>query len=206
MKKGSRRHYREEVTEGKFSASIHVPTEKYYLFHAELTSLANYLSRRLLPTEPEDVSMREILLNLQNILEYECDQLIEYHVAEHPSAKHSNFLTQIQEGYVAFKTKFEWLHKRRLLTKHEMEVLEEFRRNRNDMTHAKPKPERARLKYFGKPILTTHSLRRMFLESEEVLQAIRARANRKSLWQTTPSGYTEELEWPALHELRGKTV
>jgi hypothetical protein len=160
----------------------------------------------LLPTEPEEVDIREILLSFQNILEYEADQLIQYYVRKNPSAKNTKFLKNIQQGYVSFKTKCEWLHKRRQITEDQTEVMEEIRRNRNEVAHSKPKSKRVRLEYFRKALLTKDSLRRMFLEVEDVLQALRRRVSRTCAWRTTPPGYTEEMKWPALDELRGKTI
>ena len=90
-----------EVTEGPRKGSLHVATKSYQSYFGELCFLQDYLNRRVLPTDPEEVSMREIILNLQNILEYEVEQLIR----SRPASR--GFVRSIDEGYVSFKWWFQ---------------------------------------------------------------------------------------------------
>ena len=72
----ARRFGMREVKAGPFKGSLHVAPAVYTRFLGELSLLHDYLNRRLLPADPEEVMMRGILVNLHNILEYEAEFLI----------------------------------------------------------------------------------------------------------------------------------
>jgi hypothetical protein len=189
-----------EVKKGKFKGHLHVSTEAYQLFFGELAYLSDYLKRRLAPLEPEEGYMREILLDLENILEFELEYAIKRHAKIKPSKRTAAFVNNIDEGFVSFKSKFEWARKRSIISADERDVMEEIRRLRNAFAHITPTPSRKRHKYFNKPLMTTESLRRMFLQVELVLRTLRKFSRRKAKWDTTPPGYCEEMGWPSLEQ------
>ena len=172
-------------------------TKSYCGFHAELDCLHTYLQSRLLPAEPEEVLIRGILLDLQNVLEHESEQLIEYHVKHNPTARNQNFSEKLRDGYVSFKTKFEWLKARHRLGSEECDVMEEIRILRNAFIHARPEEKRRRHMYFGKPLLCRSTVRRLFTDVEGVLLTLRSQSGTKSKWRTVPPGYASEMQWPA---------
>lgn len=193
-----RRFGAREVPEGRqYSGSLHISTERYQQFSSELFYFHEYLNNRLLPTEPEAAKMQGILTNLQNLLEYEAEELIEYYVSNRGTAQEQQFKSRISNGYVSFKTKCDWLMARSLVTQNEWDVLEEIRSLRNTAVHNRPNTVRKRLKYKGFPLLTQASVRRMFVDVELTLRAIRKRCNRHNQWNTVPPGYASEMNWPA---------
>src|SRR5258706_10741025 len=98
---------------------IHVATQAYQKFAGELYYLHSYLNSRLLPTEPEDVMIERILTNFQNLLEHEAEQLIWHYSREHGTQKDRKFSETIKGGFVAFRTKCDWLRARLLVDPHE---------------------------------------------------------------------------------------
>lgn len=186
-----------EVKKGQFKGGLHVATTSYHDFRGELGYLHMYLQSRLLPAEPEEVLIRGILLDLQNVLEHESEQLIEYHVKHNPTARNQKFGRQLADGHVSFKTKFEWLKARRLLGSEECDVMEEIRILRNAFIHARPEEERTRHTYFGSPLLSQNAVRRLFTDVEGVLQRLRSQSGTESKWRTVPPGYASEMQWPA---------
>lgn len=196
-----RRYGTHEVKTGKYKGSLHVVSKNYHTFHSELIFLSDYLHRRIIPTEHEETYMREIILDLQNILENEIEHVIRAQVKENPSEKSENFLKKIEEGFASFKSKFEWLRTKHLISTKEAEILEQIRLIRNSFTHSKPKLKRKKLKYFNKPLMTKNSMRKIFLQVDAILNNLRQITKRKSKWCTTPPGYIEEMNWPTIDKL-----
>lgn len=190
-----RRFGARKVTKGSHAGALHVSTKQYQSFFSELAYLHDYLNRRLLPTEPEQVQMLGVLTNLQNLLEHESEELIEHYVA-HQGTAQQQFQTRVESGYVSFKSKCDWLLARSLITQDDRDVMEEVRILRNAFVHRRPTRGRRRFHYRGFPLLTQRSLRRMFVEVEQTLQAIRRRCGRSSKWATVPPGFASELNWP----------
>lgn len=184
-----------EVEKGNFKGALHVATESYRQFVAELFFLHDYLHRRLLPTDPEEIHMRGILVDLQNILEHESEGLIEYFIVHNPNKKNHVFQKKLADGFVTFKAKFEWLKAKGLLSDHDREIMEEIRVLRNAFIHARPTSKRPKYKYFGKALLTRTSVRRLFVDVEIVLKKIRSQSGVTQKWQTVPPGYATELKW-----------
>ena len=167
-----RRFGANDVNEGQFAGALHVSTRQYQRFSGELYYLLDYLNRRLLPKDPEDVAMLGVLTNLQNLLEQECEALIHHYATEKGTKKEREFDARIRSGYEAFKNKFEWLLKRSLITGDERDVMEEVRSLRNEYVHARETGGRRRRKYRGFPLLTQRSIRRMFAEVEFALRSM----------------------------------
>ena len=90
--------------------------------------------------------MAGILTNLQNLLEYECERLIEHYVTHDGTARDRRFQSTIANGYVSFKNKYDWMLARSLITRNEWDVMEEVRRLRNDFVHSRPVEARRRFK------------------------------------------------------------
>jgi hypothetical protein len=155
------------------------------------------LNRRLLPTEPEDVQMFGVLTNLQNLLEHESEVLIHHYATNRGDTRERQFEARIASGYVSFKSKCDWLLARSLIIQAQWDAMDEVRRLRNEYVHARPTKARRRCRYRGFPLLTKRSIRRMFVEVELALRAMRSKSGRESRWATVPPGYASELGWPA---------
>ena len=139
-----------------------------------------------------------VLANLANLLEHGCEELIQHSGTRQRNAKDQQFVTRISNGYVSFKSKYDWLIARSLVTQDQWDVMEEIRRLRNIYVHARPRARRLRHNYRGFPLLSQRSIRRMFVEVEVVLRAMRAKAGKKRLkWATVPPGYASEQRWSA---------
>lgn len=184
------------VRSGPFSGSLHVSSKVYQEFFGELLHLHTYLNHRLLPTEPEEVEMQGILTQLQNLLEHESEELIRHYTRNGGAPAEGQFCKRIDEGYVSFKAKCDWLVAQSLITQSDWEVMDEVRRLRNDYVHTRPSAQRRRFSYRGFPLLTRRSIRQLFVDVELILRKLRSSTGRASKWMTIPPAYASELGWP----------
>ena len=184
-----------EVTKGKWKGGLHVATKAYTIFRGELIYLADYLNSRLLPQDPEEVLATAIMLNLQNILEYELELVIANYVIANKTAKNQSFLEKINSGFVTFKTKFEWALAKKLISKNERDVMEQVRSIRNDQIHARPKSKRTKYKYFGQQLLTRKAIAQLFTDVNNLTLRLRSISGNKEKWPVIPPGYAEEMGW-----------
>jgi hypothetical protein len=192
---GARRFGGREVERGRMKGSLHVASQRYVAFLGELDYLEDYLSRRVLPREPEDRTAASLLLILQNLIEYELERVIEVFVQTNPARRNVDFLNRMKTDFVTFKTKFEWAHARQLLTDDERNLLEEIRTIRNAQTHARPEAQRVRLRYFGKPLLTRRSIQKLLMDVDGLVLKLRAESGNPERWEVVPPGYAEEAGW-----------
>jgi hypothetical protein len=183
------------VKKGKFKGCLHVAAESFPKFHGELVYLCDYLNRRVLPKEPEEQEMSQILLALQNVLEYESEKLIRHYVENHQTRCNLEFVEKMEDGFVSFKSKFDWLRRKSLITYGQVNIMEQIRLLRNAHIHVRPISTRQRYKYFNKTLLTTTSLRRMFLDVEKVLQKLRNQSGNQPEWGILPPRYASEMKW-----------
>jgi hypothetical protein len=177
---------------GRFKGGLHIATSRYTNFRGELEYLNSYLNTRLLPTEPEEVTMRGILINLQNLLEHESEEAIRHYVKRKGTDKDRQFQRRMDNGYISFKAKYDWLRARSLINQDDWSIMDEVRQLRNDYVHTRPTQNRRRFKYKGFQLLSQRSLRRLFVDIELTLRRI----GRSSRWMTVPPGYASELKWP----------
>ena len=70
MNRPDRRFRKSEVKSGPFKGSLHIAPNRYVNFVGEINLLHAYLAHRLLPTDPEDITLQGILVLLQNLLEH----------------------------------------------------------------------------------------------------------------------------------------
>lgn len=184
------------VKKGKFKGCLHIATESFKKFHSELGYLCNYLNRRVLPKDPEEQEMNQILLALQNVLEHESEELIRRYVENHRTKCNLEFVEKMEDGFVSFKSKFDWLRKKSLITNDQYNIMEEIRVLRNAHIHVRPTEKRIRYKYFKKALLTTSSLRKMFVDVQKILQKLRNQSGNKVKWEILPPEYASEMKWP----------
>lgn len=175
--------------------SRHIPPNGYVALLGAMTYLEEYLSHRLLPRKPEDRKMANLLLILQNLIEYELERVIEVFVQKNPTKQHLNFLSEIQTGFVAFQTKFTWACARKLVTKDEHDIMEEIRLIQNAQTHARPDAKRAKHHYFGRQLLTRKSLQNVFTDVNAIVLRFRAGSGNPERWEIIPPGYAKEMGW-----------
>ena len=139
--------------------------------------------------------MANLLLILQNLIEFELEQVIAGFVNKTPSTQDVSFLNQIETGFVAFKTKFIWAHARNLVTEAERDIMEEVRLIRNAQTHVRPEPKRPKYRYRGKQLLTRKSIQRLFTDVNTIVMRLRAESGNKERWEIIPPGYAKEMGW-----------
>lgn len=185
-----------EVQRGPRKGSLHYAGDRYVRFLGELAFIVQYLEHRLVPTEPEEAHMRSILLDAQNILEYESEELIRHYVKSHSSERYKRFVKAIDEGFVSFRSKYDWLRAKRLIGDEEWSVLDEIRVLRNSLAHARPAEHRVRYRYRGVALLTRTSIRNLLTDTECVLRKLRDRYGAASKWGMVPPGYASEMGWP----------
>src|SRR5947207_2218602 len=61
------------VERGPHKGALHVSTKRFQRFRGELLVLENYFDSWLLPQDPEEARMANIILLLQNVLEHVCE-------------------------------------------------------------------------------------------------------------------------------------
>jgi hypothetical protein len=183
------------MEKGKMKGSLHAPPKGYVALLGEITYLEEYLSHRLLPQDPEDRKMANLLLILQNLIEYELERVIEGFVQNNPLKQYLNFLNQMQTGFVAFKTKFTWAQARKLITKDEHDIMEEIRLIRNAQTHVRPEAKRPKHRYRGRQLLTRKSIERLFTDVNAIALRLRTESGNKECWEIIPPGYAKEMGW-----------
>ena len=190
-----------EVKKGKYKGSLHISTKAYREFHGEMLYLEEYLNGRILPAEPEEVSMTRLLINLVNVLENEMEKIIKQYYEKNPSNKGSKLTSKIEQGFVSFKGKFEWMSKQKLIDVIQYRIMEDLRVLRNKHTHYRLSPKRPRFKYLGYPLMTKTSLRNIFVDCALLLQHLRKLSGNKTKWQIIPPGYADELNWGNLQNI-----
>jgi hypothetical protein len=191
-----RRFGAHHVEAGPFKGGLHIATKLYMNFRGELEYLNSYLNNRLLPTEPEEVAMRGILINLQNLLEHESEEAIRRYVKLQGTNKDKHFQQRMDNGYVSCKGKYDWLRARAVINQDDWSIMDQVRQLRNDYVHTRPTESRRRFKYRGFQLLSQRSIRRLFVDVELILRKTRARIGRSSRWMTVPPEYASELKWP----------
>jgi hypothetical protein len=194
------------VTEGKWKGGLHVAPSAYTAFMGQLWYLEMYLTSRLLPQDPEEIFVATIILNLQNVVEYELELVIADYVRTNKSEKTKSFLKQIQSGFVSFKTKFEWALTKQLITSSEWDVMEQIRTIRNDQIHARPTTKRVKYKYFEKQLLTRAGIAHLFTDVNNLVVRLRSISGNKEKWPVIPPGYAEEMGWYGNKPQKGNAV
>jgi len=171
-------------------------TEEEYIayrdFHSELTYLTNYLDRRILPAEREEVEMRSALVNLANALDNELELIIKNVVKRNQSKDGGKLVDRIENGFCSFKIKFEWVFKKGLITKEQRDMMEEIRILRNTLTHYRRSKKRPKYTYKDLPLMCGVSLRNLFLDCNSLLISLKNISGNKIKWDIIPPGYAEE--------------
>ena len=201
-----RRFGAHEVTEGKWKGGLHVAPSAYTAFMGQLWYLEMYLTSRLLPQDPEEVFVTTIILNLQNVVEYELELVITVYVTTNKSKKNKSFLKNIQSGFVSFKKKFEWALTKQLITKNERDVMEQIRTIRNDQIHSRPTTKSVKYKYFGKQLLTRAAIVHLFTDVNNLVIRLRSISENKERWPVIPPDYAEEMGWYGNKPLKENAV
>jgi hypothetical protein len=193
-----------EVKAGKYKGGLHVSTKKYQEYHGELLYLCDYLNRRILPLEPEELNMTILLINLVNVLDTEMEKIIEQYYVKNPSRKAQEITRRIKEGFVSFKEKFDFLFDKKLIDINQYYIMEDLRKLRNKHTHYRCLKTRPKFRYLNQPLMTKRSLRNIFIDCAFVLRNLRKLSANKTRWHIIPPGYAEELNWGNLQDIYAK--
>jgi hypothetical protein len=155
-----------------------------------------YFNNRLLPQEPEEAAMTRIILAVQNILEYETELAIAIVASRSSKPRDRDFQRKIEEGYVSFKSKFEWLRKRGLISQADEKVMDAIREIRNEHVHWRPSATRRKLKYFGTPLLTRRAVKRILCDVQPIVGKLRGIFGSTEMFGIVPPGYFDEVQVP----------
>ena len=183
------------VTRGKYEGALHVSTKAFRRFRGELLVLDHYLDCWALPQESEETTMARIILILQNILEHEIELVIASKVKGTGENEDIEFANRIEEGYVSFKSKFEWLFNKALITDTEKQIMDEIRKVRNEQVHARPTQKRRKLKYFDKQLMTRKALRQILTDVQPLVEKLRTISGSKERRGIIPPRFFDEEEW-----------
>lgn len=202
----SKRFCSHGVKKGKFKGSLHISTESYQKYIGEICYLTYYLDRRMLPADPEEVSMTRILINLTNIFDNEMELIIKKYYKKNPSKKGDKLVKKIKEGFVSFKEKFTWLSSHKLIDNVQYDIMEDLRVLRNKHTHYRFSSKRPKFKYLNYPLMTKKSLRNIFIDCNFLLKHLEKISGKRAEWQIIPPGYAEELNWGNLKDVYKENI
>lgn len=195
-KEPKRFSYPKVVKKGKYKGALHIRTEKYQKFQVEFYCLSDFIDVRIVSLEPEEIRMRNMLVNIQNVLDYEIERCLEYYVKTNTTKKGLNLINRMDNGFVSFKEKFKYLFDKRLISQEVYDILEQIRLVRNSFVHYEPVKRRKKHLYFNKQLMTLESIRRLFKDIRKVrLELLRADGPRKSFTALIPVGFTREMGW-----------
>ena len=183
------------VERGKWAGALHVATRGWQRFRGELLVLDDYLDTWVLPQESEETRMARIILNLQNILEHESELAVSSLAKRSGSAKDQQFAAKVEQGYVSFKSKFEWLFGKAVITESDTRVMDEIRRVRNEQVHSRPTGRRPKYKYFGTPLMTRKALRQLLIDVQPLVEKLRSASGNKESRGIIPPRFFDEKEW-----------
>jgi hypothetical protein len=184
-----------EITADAKKGSIHVATKSYVRYAGEISYLASYLTSRVMPQDPEETQIAQIVLQLQNILEHELELVLARFVEINSSAENQDFLTRVKGDFVSFKTKVEWLFARNVVAVAERDIMEEVRRLRNEVIHSRPTAQRRKYKYFDSPLMTRVATKRLFTDVNNTIRTLRSISGNPEKWNVIPPGYAQEMGW-----------
>jgi hypothetical protein len=196
---GAKRYGAHVVERGKYKGALHAATRASQRFRGELLVVDNYLDTWVLPQEPEEATMMRIILNLQNIMEHEIELAIASTAERSEKEKDKRFQERIEQGFVSFKSKFQGLSKRRLITETEADVMEEIRRVRNEQIHSRPTEKRRKLKYFDSPLLTRKALERILLDVQPLVGKLCRISGTAKQRAIIPPHFFDEDQWNPKH-------
>lgn len=183
------------VERGKRAGALHVATRGWQRFRGELLVLDDYLNTWVLPQESEDTRMARIILNLQNILEHESELAISSLAKRSGNAKDQQFEEKLEQGYFSFKSKFEWLFGKAVITESDKRVMDEIRRIRNEQVHSRPTERRPKYKYFDIPLMTRKALRQLLIDVQPLVAKLRSASGSKDTRGIIPPRFFDEAEW-----------
>jgi hypothetical protein len=166
----------------------------YLKFFWALESLNYHFDNWLLPREREEVAMTRVILALQNILEYESELAIALIASRSSNPRDRHFQTRIEGGYVSFKSKFEWLLRKRLISKTDYDVMDEIRNIRNEHIHWRPSVTRRKLKYLDHgPLLTRKAVKQILLDVQPIVEKLRGISGSRETLSVIPwRGFFDE--------------
>ena len=203
MKEKIKRWGAHEVTKGQFKGGLHVATKSYWNFHKDLTILNLHLEHSATSLNPEEGTMRNILLAVTSILEFELEFLIERHIDAAASKKDIRLARRMRTHFVTFFEKYKWLYDHGIINTNEFNVLDQITKLRNKFTHFKPTVRRIKELYFGHPAMTSHSVRNLMCDAQYLLVDLNKRFGLKKRWRIIPAGFAEESNWSS-HIYAGK--
>lgn len=190
-----------EVKKGNYKGALHISTKSFQNYRGEILYLSGYLSRRILPSEPEEQPMKSILIDLINIFDIEIETIIFNFYKKFPSNEGIKIKNKINNGYMGFKAKMDWILKNNFISSIEYDFFDELRILRNKHTHYKHTYRRPRYQYLKFPLMTLKSLRNIFIDSAFILQRLRKLSGNTTKWQVIPPGYSKELKWGNVHDI-----
>jgi len=183
------------VKRGKYEGALHVSTKAFRRFRGELLVLDHYLDTWALLQESEETTMARIILILQNILEHEIELAIASKVKGTGENEDIEFASKIEQGYVSFKSKFEWLFNKTLITETDKQIMDEIRKLRNEQVHSRPTKKRRKLKYFDIQLMTSRTLRQVLTDVQPLVEKLRDISGSKEKRGIIPPRFFDEEEW-----------
>lgn len=183
------------VERGKYEGALHVSTRAWRRFRGELLVLDDYLDTWVIPQETEETRIARITLNLQNLLEHESELAIASIARRSGRSEDSDFENAIEQGYVSFKSKFEWLFKKGVITESDRKVMDEIRRLRNDQVHSRPTKTRPKFRYFDIPLMTRKALRQVLVDVQPVVEKLRTISGNQDKRGVIPPRFFDEDQW-----------
>jgi hypothetical protein len=102
-------------------------------------------------------------------------------------SKDRDFQRRIEQGYVSFKSKFEWLRKRGQISQADEKVMDAIREIRNEHVHWRPSATRRKLKYFDCALLTRKAVQQILMDVQPIVEKLRGISGSKETLAVIPS-------------------
>src|SRR5262249_7040265 len=139
-----------------------------------------------------EVAMTRVILALQNIVEYETELAIATVASRSSKPRDRDFQRKIEKGYVSFKSKFEWLRKRGVISETDEKVMDAIREIRNNHAHWRPSTTRRKLRYFDIPLLTRKAVQQILMDVQPIVEKLRGISGSKETLAVIP--------WPSFFD------
>jgi hypothetical protein len=95
------------------------------------------------------------------------------------ASRTSTFDAKLEQGHLSFKSKFEWLFGKAVITESDRRVMDEIRRIRNEQVHSRPTGRRPKYKYSGIPLMTRKALRQLLIDVQPLVEKLRRTSGSK---------------------------
>ncbi len=149
------------VTSGKHKGMIHIAPSKYTEFHGALQSLEFLLSERNSFLEPEEITIRNIFLELAIIFEDDLTKCLKRYYQRNRglTEKDRKRQKELDRGNISFGNMIRFCKEYKIINENEYQVLCELKNIRNFYAHERQTlNNRKRIKYKNRSLIRSETM------------------------------------------------